>query len=144
MQYRYLIKKMVEFLYQDFKLKMIGQKVKKILKRLSVLICGFFIMACAISIFASSKENISTPTRDVLLMKQDVDYQSILEKFEGGMFKQEGNLVTYEGTQKLNLSEYQLIDNLSESDIERLIDMSILYKFSYDYENDIISLSASA
>lgn len=117
--------------------------MSKILKRISVLICVCLVAVCALSTLTGSKDVISTPVRDVELIEQSIDYQSVLEKFEGGILKQEGNIVTFEGTQKLDLNAYNCIDNLSESDIENYDNVSILYKFSYDYENEVISLTAS-
>ena len=73
--------------------------MRKILKIISVLICILLIVICTLSINSGSKNNLSTPIRDVELQEQNVDYQSVLENFEGGMLEQEGDFVTFEGTQ---------------------------------------------
>ena len=117
--------------------------MRKIFIKISLLICSCFVAICTLCITIGNKDKILTPIRDVELQEQNVDYQSVLENFEGGMLEQEGYFVTFEGTQQLNLKEYQFLDNLSKFDIESLNNISVLYKFSYDYENDIIYLSAT-
>ena len=51
--------------------------MSKILKRLSVLICGCLVAVCALSTFVSNKDNVSTPTRDVEITNGNISKEAI-------------------------------------------------------------------
>ena len=79
--------------------------MKKILKRLSVLICGFLIVVCAISIFTSSKDNVSTPTRDVELGEQGLEIDSNFKSFDSYDLNCTDGKVDFIGYDSIKLSD---------------------------------------
>ncbi len=115
--------------------------MSKILKRLSVLICGCLVAVCALSTFVSNKEIISTPIRDVELVKQNVEMNSNFEKFDSYDLEFNDGKVDFVGYDSIKLSDLYELDLLSDE----TVDNEVLTKYSctYDYENGIISLSVS-
>ena len=115
--------------------------MKKILKRLSVLICGFLIIVCAISIFTSSKYNVSTPIRDVELSEQSLEKDSNFKSFDSYDLNCTDGKVNFIGYDSIKLSDLYDLDLVSTNTIDT--EAITKYSCSYDYLNGIVSLSVS-
>ena len=108
------------------------------------------IMALLLSVSCFMIGNIQLPnatteevaTRTVNLKEEEVDYQSILNEFENSTLETEGLKTTFVGYKSLDLTEFVEIDNLSETQVESAKEASVKYQFSYDYETNIVTLSA--
>lgn len=114
--------------------------MKKILKRLSILICGCLAIICALSAFASNNDNLSTPIRDVELIKQNVDYQAVLNGFDNAKFSIENTIAKFTGYKTYNLSDFVEIDYASNTQIQEKI--TVKYEAVYNDLDNSVSLTA--
>src|SRR5574344_1643139 len=92
--------------------------MSKILKRLSVLICGCLVAICALSTFVSNKESISTPTRDVELVEQNIDFNTFYNSFENASFNVDKNIANFKGDKKISDYDLSFLDNISNDNVE--------------------------
>jgi len=83
-------------------------------------------------------------TRTIELSKTEVDSQSLLAEFDNATLTTEGNLTTFEGTKPLDLSALSEIDNISEVDFEGLANATVKYRFTYDSEENVVTIAATA
>lgn len=106
--------------------------MRKILKRLSVLICGCLIAVCALSTFVGNKDAVSTPTRDVELIKQDVDYQALISSFDDSKitYNENEKRVSFEGYSRIKQSDFKDIDFVSLTK-DNESDLMVEYTFEY-------------
>lgn len=78
-----------------------------------------------------------------------IDYQSILDEFENGKLETVGTKTTFEGTKSISLDDLTIFDNLAESfdnlaesDVDICENIFVTYKFSYDKDTNIATMSA--
>lgn len=81
-------------------------------------------------------------TRTVFLADSDINYQALLNEFEDGELIQEGGLTTFTGIQVLDTRIFEEIDTISEEEFEDLNNCVISYAFTYDSDNNIVTISA--
>ena len=103
---------------------------------LSVIVGGYFIFANV------NTAKISAETRTVKISDNALDYQSVLDEFKNSEIKTEDNLTTFTGYKYLDADIFNEIDNVSETDIEEFIDCQVFYKFTYDVEENIVTVYA--
>lgn len=114
--------------------------MKNIIKRLNLLICWCLVAICALSTFIGNKESVSTPTRDVELVKQDVDYQAYLSNFEKAKLIIEDTVATFSGYKTYNLKDFAEIDMVSATQVDNQI--TVKYIANYDDKDCSVSLTA--
>lgn len=119
--------------------------MRKLLNKLSVLICGCLIAVCALSTFASNKDVLSTPTRDVELIEQNVDFENEFSRYEDAKleYSKDEGYVSFSGT--INYST----EELSDIDFVSMLDngndkLSIEYSFDYDVNENLFYLNVEA
>ena len=81
-------------------------------------------------------------TTTVEVERQTVDYQSILDEFEDGELETKGTLTTFTGYKTINVDEIGGYDYVNETNIDDLSGCRVYYKFSYDKETNIVTISA--
>ena len=81
-------------------------------------------------------------TTTVEVERQTVDYQSILDEFEDGELETKGTLTTFTGYKTINVDEIGGYDYVNETNIDDLTGCKVYYKFSYDKETNIVTISA--
>lgn len=80
--------------------------------------------------------------REIVLNKENVDVQSMLDSFDNVITVQDEEMLVFEGTKKFDTSLLEEIDNLSETQVEELSDVSVRYHFTYNRDSNIVTLSA--
>jgi len=81
--------------------------------------------------------------RTIEISKEATDYQSILNDFDDAKLDTSGSLTTFEGNKKISMADLQELDNLSSEDLPQE-EISVTYNFSYDYETNIVTLTAKS
>ncbi len=104
-----------------------------------MVVGAYYALSC---FFSVKREEVIASVRTVQLNDTEMDYQAILNEFEDSELTTEGSLTTFTGYQTLNSSLFEGIDNVSESDVEVLDECNVGYKFTYDYENGIVTICA--
>ncbi len=104
-----------------------------------MVVGAYYALSC---FFSVKREEVIASVRTVQLNDTEMDYQAILNEFEDSELTTEGSLTTFTGYQTLNSSLFEGIDNVSESDVEALEGCKVGYKFTYDYESNIVTLYA--
>lgn len=106
--------------------------MNKIFSKISILIFGCLLVVCALTTFASNKENVSTPIRDVELVKQNVDMNSYFEKFDSYNVKVDDNISIFEGVSTFRISDFADIDNVNGGDVSETATLKFTSSFDYD------------
>jgi len=106
------------------------------------LVCGLFF--CLTFYFKSSNSANTEMMRTIEVSQAQINYQSVLNDFDNSKLETEGSLTTFEGSKTLDWSDFEELDNVSESDIENNVGMEVRYHFSYDNETNIVTLSAQS
>lgn len=116
--------------------------MRKLLNKLSVLICGCLIAVCALSTFASNKDVLSTPTRDVELIEQNVDYQALFEEFEDVelIYDEENQYISFSGIQTISSNELEELDLVSVTN-DASDELDVKYSFEYYEETNLFLLN---
>lgn len=119
---------------------------KKLTFIVTSIILALFIPISCIIVSKLQVNNVTTAAvvRNVELEPENVDYESILNKFENGKLETEGSLTTFEGYQTISISDLEELDNLSASDLEQAKETKVKYNFSYDSETNMVTLSAES
>lgn len=115
--------------------------MRKILKKISLLICSCLIAICTLCITIGNKDKISTPIRDVELQEQNVEVKSCFEKFDSYKLDYMESNVNFVGYDIINLSDLGIFDLVSDEKLD--VEVTTKYSCSYDYENGIVALSVS-
>ena len=89
-----------------------------------------------------SRKETTSNVRTVTLAETDIDYQALLDEFENGEFIQEDNVTTFRGTQALDSEIFEEIDTISENEIEDISNCVVSYVFTYDSDNNVVTISA--
>lgn len=86
----------------------------------------------------------TTETRKTTLevSAQEINYESILTEFDNSITEKEGSLITFTGYKSINISDFDELDLLSESNVSENNEIKVKYDFSYDSETNIVTLSA--
>jgi len=105
------------------------------------LVCGLFF--CLTCYFKSSNSANPEMMRTIEVSQAQINYQSVLNDFDNAKLETEGSLTKFEGSKTLELSDFEGLDNVSESDVESNIGCEVKYNVSYDAETNIVTLSAS-
>ena len=101
---------------------------------------GYYFLA---NIVNAEKGEIATELRTISLSNApQEDYQTVFEKFDDYELNTEGTLTTFTGSQTINSSVLQEIDNLSISETENIADCQVSYEFTYDVESNVITIYA--
>ena len=118
---------------------------KKILFSLSSVFLALIVAASCILCY-NQKERYSTEAqvRTVAVSNEEIDYESILNDFEDGKIEKEGSLTTFEGYKPLKLADFTELENLSEANLTEEAEIKVKYNFSYDYETNLVTLSAQS
>ena len=106
---------------------------------LTMVVGAYYALSC---FFSVNREEVNASVRTVQLSDTEMDYQAILNEFEDSELTTEGSLTTFKGYQTLDSSLFEGIDNVSESDVEALHECNVGYKFTYDYESNVVTLYA--
>lgn len=114
--------------------------MKKIIKKLSIMICGCLIAVCMLSTFNGTKGSVATPTRDVELIEQNVDYQAILSSFDDSKLIIQNAKASFSGYKTYCLNEFDIIDYISNTQIQETI--TVRYEATYFDEDNSVSLTA--
>lgn len=117
--------------------------MKKIFKWLSALICTGLCVLCIVSSFICKDDNTSTPTRDVELSKQNVDYKNFLESFRNYDFKIANNISKFSGEKQLKDFDLSFLDLVSEKVIEDEINEYVSFEFTCNKDLNKIIVSAT-
>lgn len=120
---------------------------KKLTFIVTSIILALFIPISCIIVSKLQVNNVTTTAavvRNIELEPENVDYESILNKFENGKLETEGSLTTFEGYQTISISDLAELDNLSASDLEQAKETKVKYNFSYDSETNLVTLSAES
>jgi hypothetical protein len=114
--------------------------MKKILKILCILLCDFLIVICSLSTFVKTKNNISTPIRDVEISSQQINGESCYNAFDYYEYDLNNGILEFAGYDSFSLSDLSNLNLISDNNIN---DNQITTKYicNYDYENSIVSLS---
>ncbi len=113
--------------------------MRRIVKSLCAIMCIALVAVC---ITVLDKENISTPTRNVELIEQSIDYQQSLNVFDDYEISTTGNQIELNGIKKISNEELSFIENLSEQAILEE-DYFISFDIKYDNETNIVTIYAS-
>ena len=89
-----------------------------------------------------SRKEITSNVRTVTLAETDIDFQALLDEFENGELIQEDNVTTFRGTQALDSEIFEEIDTISENEIEDISNCVVSYVFTYDSDNNVVTISA--
>ena len=105
------------------------------------LVCGLFF--CLTTYLNGSNSTKTEIVRTIEVTQSQINAQSVLDGFDNIKLETEGSLTTFEGTKTLDWSDFEELDNVSESDVESNIGCEVKYNVSYDAETNIVTLSAS-
>ena len=102
------------------------------------------VLTCVFCSFINSKQvtPITNTVRTIEINQSKVDYQSIFNEFEEAKLGTCRTLTTFEGTKSFSLEDFSELDNLSESNLADCENMKVTYHFSYDSEENIVTVSA--
>lgn len=121
-------------------------KVKKLhialISCILVLICGF-VYCSTTFINAKNTTNTQVETRTIEVKQNSIDYESISEEFEDAELKTEGSLTTFEGTKTFDLADFDELDLVSDTMANESSKMQVQYKYSYDNETNMVTLTAT-
>lgn len=123
--------------------------IKIIRKNKIALISILLVLVCSCVYFATTflqtkqiTNETQTVVRTVEISKNAVDYQSILDEFEDAKLDTIGNITNFEGVKTFNLADFIELDLVSDTNVEDF-EVKIKYRYEYDKEAKIISLSAT-
>lgn len=109
------------------------------------LIYSAFVVAVALIVglfmlLAPNEKNVAQ-MRSVTLQKVEIDDQSILSEFEDAeMTVEENNVAVFTGTKRIDPSVFEALDLMSASEVSEAC--AVKYHFTYDAENNVVTLSA--
>lgn len=121
----------------------IGGKIMFTKKK--TLIYSAFVVAVALIVglfmlLAPNEKNVAQ-MRSVTLQKVEIDDQSILSEFEDAeMTVEENNVAVFTGTKRIDPSVFEALDLMSASEVSEAC--AVKYHFTYDAENNVVTLSA--
>lgn len=117
---------------------------KKLLQIISTISLALvlFILPCMVTILDSNAtKEVTQQTRTISATEDLVDCENVFNAYEDLSFEIEDSFTTFEGVQSINLADLVDIDEVSVEDLEGLSEnISIRYKYSYDYETNYVTL----
>ena len=123
---------------KEFIMKKIKKYSFSIIAVVLTLIVGLYYSAGKLF----SRKEITSNVRTVTLAETDIDFQALLDEFENGELIQEDNVTTFRGTQALDSEIFEEIDTISENEIEDISNCVVSYVFTYDSDNNVVTISA--
>lgn len=118
-------------------------KVINKLLRLVVVAC---FVATVIVVLSGCKskntEDVEAKLRTIELKENKIDYEAVLNEYEESSFEEEGPVFKFEGKKRISLDAFSSIENLSEKEINEMESTYVSYKYSYNIETRVITLSA--
>lgn len=119
-------------------------KNNKIVIALTLAIACLFTF-CLQSIYTSRQTSNSLASiRTIETTQNELDIQSIFEKFEDASLETQGSITTFEGTKSFSLLDFYEYDLVSDFAPElESAEIKVKYRYDYDSEAKIITLTAS-
>lgn len=118
-------------------------RTKVTMSIIAILLSGVLLF---ISIMISNRTEktgfAKAKIRTVELSENIVEAQSILNEFDNATLTTEGSTTYFEGYKSLDNDSLYGIDYISETEIDVFEVSKIKYNFSYNYETNVVSLSA--
>ena len=120
----------------------IGTKKRNVILVVLILALVCSLTYCLVNYLQARNVSAQEMVRTIDATPNEIDYQSIFDEFEDAKLETEGTLTKFEGVKQISFDDFSQLDNLSESDIEECEKICVKYKFSYDSENNMVTLSA--
>lgn len=80
--------------------------------------------------------------RNIEVGNNALNCQSIFDSFDDGKLEVSGKLTTFEGVKTFTLADFETLDLVSESTANEDVEMKVKYKYSYNSETNLVTLSA--
>lgn len=108
-----------------------------------LLVLVVLLIPCFMSFGQSKNVNYYTPrTTRVSVSSQSIDCESIFNEFQNANLQTIDDKTTFEGTKTFNLMDFAELDNLSDTDVVAEANIQVKYRFSYEKETNLVTLSA--
>ncbi len=115
--------------------------MKKIIKIFSFAV--LFVFAFFTLSSCSHNSTVKPVERVIYSDEEKIQCESALEEFDDYSISTNESTTYFVGTQVIDQSFLNEIENLSLNDENELINQEITYNFSYDYEENLVTISAS-
>lgn len=85
--------------------------------------------------------NDTVQSRTIIADGSEIDCESVFNSFEDPNLETDGSVTTFEGSQTINLSDLDGLDEVSQSTLEGA-QLKVKYRFTYDKETNLVTLTA--
>ena len=115
--------------------------MKKIIQKFSFVVLSVFAFFILNS--CSRTSTINPIDRVIYITEDNIQNESVLEEFDNYSITTYENTTYFKGTQIIDNAILNEFENLSMNDENKLIYQEIKYEFSYDYDENLVTIRAS-
>lgn len=120
-------------------------KLKKINFTIISALLAFVIavVCCLSSLLGTTNNGTMAKVRTINVAENTINYEKVISEFDDAQIIRNGSVTTLECVNTIDLSDFDLFDNVSESDIQDSIGCQFTYNATYDAELNIVTLTAT-